>query len=183
MIEHTRSRSAWWMSRQSQIIIGFTALILLVPLVAMQFTDEVNWDLTDFLVAGILLGGMGFLYVFASKKTEHIASRSALALALFAALLLIWMNLAVGIIDAPDNPANMLYLGILAVGIIGAIRTRLQPRGMSQTLLAMAITQAAVTAIALLVGLEGSLGFVILNGFFFALWLGSAWLFRRAAQK
>jgi hypothetical protein len=51
-----------------------TAFILLVPLVAMQFTDEVDWGLADFVVAGALLGGTGLLlHELASRKAGNIA--------------------------------------------------------------------------------------------------------------
>ena len=35
------------------------ALVLLIPLIAMQFTDEVNWSGGDFVFAALLLLGVG----------------------------------------------------------------------------------------------------------------------------
>jgi hypothetical protein len=77
------------------------ALILLVPLLAMQFTDEVNWDLTDFAVVGALLIGTGLMYELASRKVGNIKYRAAVGVALVAALLLVWAELAVGIFGTP----------------------------------------------------------------------------------
>ena len=96
------------------------------------------------------------------------------------------MNLAVGIIGGEGNPANLMFGGVLAVGIIGTIIARCQPRGMVRALVATAIAQAAVAVIVLVTGLGVSGrpetgAILILNGLFVALWLGSAWLFRRAA--
>src|SRR5688572_8042949 len=58
--------------------------------------------------------------------------RFAVGVALAAALFLVWMNLAVGLIGTEDNPANLLYGGVLAVGIIGAIIARFRPHGMAR---------------------------------------------------
>jgi ABC-type cobalamin transport system permease subunit len=77
------------------------ALILLVPLLAMRFTDEVNWDLTDFAVVGALLIGTGLMYELASRKVSTFKYRAAVGVALVAALLLVWAELAVGIFGTP----------------------------------------------------------------------------------
>lgn len=82
-------------------ILLATALILMVPLVAMQFTDEVNWDLADFVVIGTLLIGTGLLYELASRKVSNIKHRVIIGVALVVALLLIWIDLAVGIFGTP----------------------------------------------------------------------------------
>lgn len=112
--------------------------------------------------------------------------RTAFGLALATALILVWMNLAVGIIGDSDNPYNLMYVGVLAVALIGAVVARLQPRGMAHALLATALAQALVAVIVLFAGLgvpgkPGPGGIVMINGLFVALWLGSAWLFRGAA--
>lgn len=74
-----------------------TALILMVPLVAMQFTDGVNWDETDFAVVGVLLLGTGLLFELAMRKVRSVKHRAAVGVALVVALLLVWAELAVGI--------------------------------------------------------------------------------------
>ena len=156
------------------------ALILLAPWVAMQFTDEVNWGLADFAAAGALLFGAGLAYELLSRKGTTLTYRAAVGLALAAALLLVWMNLAVGVIGSEDNPANWMYVGVLAVGMIGALMARFQPRGMARALFATALAQALVTVIALIVEQDAVFEIVMLNGFFVALWVASAVLFRRA---
>lgn len=164
-----------------------TAALLLVPLVAMQFTDEVNWTALDFVAAGCLLFGSGTAYVLIAQSANHFAGRAAACLAVSAALMLIWVNLAVGIIGSENNPANLMYAGVIAVEIIGALIARLRPSGMSVALLAAAVAQASVAVIALAGGLganepPGRLGILVLNGFFIALFVASAWLFRRSAR-
>ena len=163
------------------------ALILLLPLVAMQFTDEVNWDVSDFVIFGALLVGVGITYELAARMTGNTAYRAAIGVALAAAFILVWVNGAVGIIGSENNDANLMYGGVLAIGVVGAIIARFQPRGMARALLAMALAQASVAVVALIAGLgspySGPLEIVALNGFFVALFAGSALLFREAARE
>ncbi len=163
------------------------ALILLVPLVAMQFTDEVDWDLFDFVFAGVLLFGAGLTYELIARKGGTVAYRVAVGVAVAAAVLLVWVNGAVGIIGNPGN-ANLMYIGVLAVGIIGALIARFQPHGMARTLFATALAQILVAVIALVFGLGSSgpnwpLDVLIATAFFATLWVGSALLFRRASAS
>jgi hypothetical protein len=161
------------------------AFILALPLAAMQFTAEVSWSAADFAVAGVLLVATGLLLELAARKAG--AYRAAAVVAVVAALLLVWINLAVGIIGEPGEPANAMYAGVLAVGIAGVVVARLRPRGMSRALLVTALAQALVAVIALLAGKAQSpvssvSEIVALNGMFVALFAGSAWLFRHAAS-
>ena len=162
------------------------ALMLLLPLIAMQFTDEVVWDVTDFAIFGALLVGVGVTFELAARKTGNIAYRSAVGVALAGAFILVWVNGAVGIIGSENNDANLMYGGVLAVGLIGAFVARFRPRGMARALFATALAQAVVAMIALSLGLgspwSGPLEILLLNGFFAALFVGSALLFREAAR-
>ncbi|HJQ09025.1 MAG TPA: hypothetical protein VJ836_06105 [Candidatus Saccharimonadales bacterium] len=83
----------------SRYIIA-TALILLVPLVAMQFTDEVRWDLRDFVAIGALLIGAGLVFELVTTRV-NAKYRPAVAVIIIAAVLLIWAELAVGIFGSP----------------------------------------------------------------------------------
>ena len=113
--------------------------------------------------------------------------RFAIGIAIAAALILVWLSLGVGIIGRDGDPANLMYFGVLAVGIVGALIARFRPRGMSRALFATAIAQTSVAAIALIAKLgypwSGPLELSVLNGFFIALFAGSALLFRRAAYR
>ncbi len=166
---------------------AIVAFILMLPLLVMQITNEVVWDLTDFAVAGALLVSIGLTYELVARKMESIAYRAAVGIMLAAALLIVWINLAVGIIGTEDNPANLMYIGVLAVGIIGTIIARFQPYGMSRALFTTTLAQALVAVITLIkkLGYPASppLDILILNGFFVALFLGSALLFRKAALE
>ena len=79
------------------IIVLTSAIILLIPLIAMQFTDEVNWTLFDFIIAGALLLGSDLMCELAIRKINKIKYRIAACVALLLGLLLIWAELAVGI--------------------------------------------------------------------------------------
>jgi hypothetical protein len=106
-----------------------TAILLLIPLIAMQFTDEVVWTFVDFAVAGVLLFGTGLTYMLVTRSSGSIAYRIAIGFALFTGLLLIWVNLAVGIIGTESNPANTMYFGVFFIGIIGALIARFRAKG------------------------------------------------------
>jgi hypothetical protein len=164
-----------------------TACILLLFLLAMLLTDEMNWGLFDFVFAGALIFGTGLTYVLVAGKGGTTAYRFAVGIALAAVFLLIWLNLAVGIIGSEDNPANLLYGGVLAVGFLGAILAELRPRGMARVLFAMALAQTLVPVIALIIWrpqlTSGVLGVLTLNGFFVTLFVGSGLLFRSAARE
>lgn len=166
-----------------------TASILVIPLAAMMFTTGVNWSLPDFLVMAILLFGTGLTYVLITRISDNIAYRAAVGVAVVAGLLLIWMNLAVGIIGSEDNPANLLYAGVITVIITGARMARLRPQGMAVTMFLAALAQMLVPVIAVSIwrsAMEespGIRGVFILNAFFTAMFAVSGLLFRYAARK
>ena len=86
------------MNLKIQIKIFLVVILLLtIPLIAMQFTDEVEWSPSDFMIMGLLLSVTGFTGVLISKKVNSYSHR-VLLLVIFAIIfLLIWAELAVGI--------------------------------------------------------------------------------------
>jgi hypothetical protein len=165
-----------------------TAVVLSVPLIAMQFTDEVVWTVSDFVFASSVLIGTGLLYQVATRRTGDLSYRLAAGAGLGSALMLVWAVGAVGVIGEEGDPADLMYGGVLAVGLIGAIAARLRPDGMARTLLAMAVAQALTAPIALIAGkheapMSSVLEIIGVNGFFAALFVGSALLFRRCAAR
>ena len=77
-----------------------TVAILMIPFVGMQTSNDWNWSLFDFIVMGALIFGTGFAYVLITRKGGPMAYRFAVGMALAAAFLLVWLNLAVGIIGS-----------------------------------------------------------------------------------
>ena len=121
-------------------------------------------------------------------KMGNTVYKIAVGLALATPLLLVWMIGAVGVLGHEGDTADLMYIGVFAVGIICAIAARFRPAGMARALFATALAQALVAAIALIAGLHHApymsvreiLGF---NGFFIALWITSALLFRYASRE
>lgn len=77
------------------IVVSLTAFLLIIPLVAMQFTEQVNWNVFDFLVMGIMLLLFGSLLAFASIKIKK--NKFLTILIILLSFLYIWAELAVGI--------------------------------------------------------------------------------------
>jgi hypothetical protein len=93
-----------FMITQNKRLIGIVltvALLLLTPLVAMQFTPQVDWKLPDFIGAGVLLLGTGLVCELVMRKVKKIEHRVILCGVLLVALFLIWLELAVGIFGTP----------------------------------------------------------------------------------
>ncbi len=78
-------------------IFTIVAFILIIPFVAMQFTNEVKWSLFDFIIAAVLLSGTGLLCELVMRKVTKTSHRLLLCGLILAVLLLIWAELAVGI--------------------------------------------------------------------------------------
>lgn len=166
---------------------SLAATLLLAPLIAMHFTRGVNWTASDFVVFAAMLGSAGFAFEFLARRAGGVY-RLATAVGLLAAFLLVWVNLAVGIIGSERNPANGMYVGVLALAIGGAAVARFRPAGMAHAALAAAVGQVLVAAVALAfrLGADGPVwprdvigATVILS----SLWLISAMLFARAARR
>lgn len=83
------------------LILFTVVFLLLIPLIAMQFTNEVAWDLFDFIVMGILLLSTGLACEFVLRKVKSLQGRIIICGAILFALVLIWAELAVGIFGTP----------------------------------------------------------------------------------
>ena len=158
---------------------GVAALILLLPLAAMQFTDEVNWDWKDFVFAAVLIGGVGATLELVVRKTRSRAYRAGVALAIGAAFLTIWTNAAVGMIGDEDNVLNLMFLGVLAIAFVGALIARLKAKGMALTMIAAASAQLSAGAIGAFTDLRGG----IYSAMFAGLWVLAAMLFAKSARE
>ena len=92
------------MITQNKRLIGIVlavVLILLMPLITMQFTNEVNWNLFDFVVMGSLLLGTGLMCELVVRKVKNKDYRIGILAVIVVALFLIWAELAVGIFGTP----------------------------------------------------------------------------------
>ena len=158
---------------------GTAVVLLLLPLAAMQFTDEVDWDGFDFLFAAVLFGSVGLAFEFIVRKSPSLAYRFAAGLAVITAFLTIWANGAVGMIGSEDNPYNLVFGGVLFLALIGAILARFEPGGMTRAMIGAAIAQAAAGAAGFGTDARGAVFSVGFAGF----WALSAALFWNAARE
>jgi len=92
-------------SKRLLIIILTLESLLLIPLIAMQFTTEVDWNYTDFIIFGVLLLAIGLLAELILRKIKNQEKRIILIIFLIINFLLIWAELGVGIFGSPfaDN--------------------------------------------------------------------------------
>jgi hypothetical protein len=167
---------------------GGAGFVLLLPLVAMQFTTEVNWTTSDFIFAGVMFavtGGIIELAVWRSRKWSY---RGAVAIAVASGFLHVWITGAVGIIGSEANPGNLLYLAVVAIAILGSIVALGRPAGMTLAMGIAAIAEILVPFIAYASVADPVIDVLQPEVFgsavvFAAMWLSSAALFRKAARE
>jgi hypothetical protein len=161
---------------------GGAAALMLAPAIAGRATDEMAWDSADFILFGIMLAAACGAWEIAMRRTGSRAFAAGAIVAVGAALLLFLVNGAVGFIGNEDNPANLLFFGVVTLALGGAIIVRFRAEGMART---MAVTAGAqVLAGGLAVAMVPDVrGFLLGTAMFVPLWLVSSWLFARAARE
>ena len=167
-----------------------TAAVLALPLLAMVFSfqvldpgsgsEGVNWGPMDFALMGVLILGSGLLFEYASARAGAVAHKAAVAIAVAAGLFLIWVNLAVGMIGDEGNAANLMYVFVLFVALVGAAIARFEPREASIAMFATAAAHVLVVVVALVAELNPELR---ADAFFIGAWVASALLFRQADKE
>ena len=165
-----------------------TAGVLAVPALAMAFnigvpdpgqgTEGVNWGPMDFAIMGVLILGSGLLFEYASSRGASVAHRAAVAIAVVTGLGLIWVNLAVGMMDVENG--NLMYVLVLFVALVGAAIGRFEPREASIAMFATAGAHVVVAAIALIANLGPT---ILADAFVVLAWVASGLLFRQASLE
>ncbi|TNF49332.1 MAG: hypothetical protein EP305_03115 [Bacteroidetes bacterium] len=89
------------MNKRVALILTSGTILLSVPLIAKQFTEEVNWSLRDFAIMGVLLFGTGILIELILRKVKDLKFRFIIGGAVLLISFLIWAELAVGIFGTP----------------------------------------------------------------------------------
>ena len=179
-------------------VLLVAAGLLIVPLTASFFVDGWNWGMGGYIFAWVMFASAGLGFTFVASMGNTIAYKVAVGIACATGFVLVWINAAVGIIG--DGPVNLMYLGVLAVGFVGAFIARFQQRGMALALFATAVAQMLVPVVALVIWKAGWEDLLIdpnspnppfdpgiapvfgLNAVFAMLWVVSALLFRHAAD-
>jgi hypothetical protein len=162
-----------------RVALGALA-VLMVPLVASQVVEGWNWPAGSFVIVYVLFFGTGMAYALIARKMNAWAYKAGVGVALVAGFALGWSNM-VHVADS-ENPANLVYYSVLAVGGVGAWLARLEARGLARTLFAMAATLALI-AVMLPSGAPPYLArnMAIGHGVFVALFTASGLLFRHAS--
>ena len=164
-------------------IIGWGGAIALVlaPLVAMQFTTEVDWDETDFIFAAVIFGIVGGLIELAVRLSANWYFRFGAMFGVLSGFMVVWANLAVGMIGNEDNPVNLWFGVVLLIAIAGSIASRVHSSMVAIAMATAGLVQASVGLVA------GVLDADLLGGVFTIvlalLWFVAAVLFQKARAK
>jgi len=165
---------------------GAAATLLVAPFVAMQFTRDVNWTASDFMLFGFMLLAVGLPLELAARYAHDRHYVAGAALALLGAFLVTWANLAVGIVGSENNSANMLFFLVLSAGAAAAVVSRFRSLAMSRAMMGTALGLAVAFAIAVSLPTDEPQVSHLRNfagtSVFAAFFLLSAWFFRRAAR-
>lgn len=176
-----------WLGRHRWRIARWlaAALVLLMPLLAMQLSDEMNWGAEDFIWLAAMVTAFGLMFEVGLTWSRSLFYRAGLVVALASSFMLIWVMVAVGMIGSEGNSLNLLYFATLGGGALVAAQARFAAEGMMRALLVVAAGQIVVCGVALVSGAgviqaPTVLRLIAATGFFTALWLSAAALFRRA---
>ncbi|MDB5472632.1 MAG: hypothetical protein JWR84_4192 [Caulobacter sp.] len=161
---------------------GGLAVILSLPLIF-----KFPWTLSDFVFAGVFLGGAGLIVELICWASSSLSYRLGGLIALLASVGLVWVNGAVGFLGDEDNPANLMFLAVILIAVVGSVVVRFKAAGLSKVILATAAAQllAGIVGYSASWATPGPAGLqevVVGTTLFGSMWLVSAWLFNRAAK-
>ena len=156
------------------------ALLLLLPAVAMQFTSEVEWTASDFVVMGAIFAACCGAFDAATRVAPNFAYVAATGIAIGTAFLLVWINLAVGIILSENNAENLMFAGVIAVAVVGAVFAGTRPERLARAMYAAAIAEALVAVEVAIIGPRDEA--LVLSVFFVLPWVMAAALYGHAAR-
>ena len=81
--------------------VFYPLLLLIIPLIGISFTDEFDWSLSDFIVAGLVLLVFSLTANFLVLRISNRNRRVFFMTILLILFLLVWAELAVGIFGTP----------------------------------------------------------------------------------
>ncbi len=169
-------------------LAAVTIGILLIPLIAMQFTHEVDWTFSDFVIFGGMIFGVGTAYALVTRKLNSFYYRIATGSALLSVFLMLWANGAVGLIGSEKDAINLAYFAVPGAGLLGAGISGFKPSGLAYTLFAMAFMVVVIGIAALFIGMQdlpySSVTEILgVTAFFTVLYVFSGLLYRHAAHE
>lgn len=176
------------MKTKDYLIVAFLPLaLLLIPLTGQLTVEGWHWTWSDFVFAWVVFSVTTFFFRFlVTRPMANLAYKAGVALAVMAGFLVFWITAAVQIIG-DENPANILYLGVILTGLGGVALARFRPAGMAKA----AFATAAATFVVPIVGLilkpsdfsPGIPQVFLLNGVFVLMFVVSGLLLRHAAGQ
>jgi len=176
------------MKRKDHLIVALLPLaLLLVPLTGQLTVDGWHWKWNDFVFAWVVFTLTTFVFRFlVTRPMANLTYKAGVALAVLAGFLVFWITAAVQIIG-DENPANILYLGVILTGLGGVALARFKPAGMAKA----AFATAAVTFVVPVVGLilkptdfsPGIPQVFLLNGVFVLMFVVAGLLLRHSASQ
>src|SRR6478735_4015256 len=175
------------MKTKDYLIVVLAPLpVLMIALGGNLYVEGWNWNPGSFVFAWVVIAGATFLYrLLATRKLANLSYRLGAGLAILAGFLVFWCTAAVQIIGA-ENPANVLYLGVILTGLAGVALSRLRPAGLAKAAFATALATFLVPVIAFLFWpadfSPGVPQVFALNSGFVLMFTVSGLLFRHAAQ-
>jgi hypothetical protein len=167
---------------------GTVAFLLMLPLAAMQFTDEVDWSIGDFIFAALMLGSVGLALELTVRTSRNLAFRAGVAIMLAVPFLSLWFTGAVGIIGSEDNPANLVFLVTPLFALGAAAVARFRPAGLARAMAATAIAQLVAGGIGVAAAMNAPTPVfapeaLVIIAMFTVMWLVASWLFASAAKQ
>ncbi len=155
--------------------------LLFTPAVMMRVSNEWHWSIGSFVVAGVMIGGVGLLYELAEKASGSRAYRAGVAIVLVTSFLTVWTTIV------RDDGNGIGFLLLVVTAAVGAFAAWFRPAGMARAMLGVAVMQALVgiavaTAPVTASGPDGSFRALVFSGFFVVLWLMAALCFRAAVK-
>ena len=158
-----------------------------VGLLTIPWLARWPWTASDFIVAATIFAIVGGALELAIRASGNTCYRIGAAVAIATSFLLVWINLAVGIIGNENNPLNLMFFGVIAAALIGGIVARFKAHGMARATSIAGGIQCSIGlgVLAFNAGASeppGPVGLFLLIEFFAAAWFLSAWLFRKAER-
>ena len=179
MIAQARDGSGERLGSFLKTMWGGAAILLISPAVAMQLTDEVNWGLSDFALAAVLLFGSASLIHAVVKSRSVPFYRAGAVVAVGTAFLVLWANAAVGLIGSEKDASQGCLYGVVLFAVIGTAASRVRARGMAVTMAFTGLMQMIIAGLAAASDPRGSVFAACLA----VLWLFAAGLFHAAARS
>ena len=122
-----------------------TAGVLLIPLWGNTYIDGWNWDWYGFVLAATVVFSAGLTYELLARNMSNRAYRFGVGLSVVTAFALTWVNM---VLAADENPANLMYVGVVVIGVIGTAISRLRARGIARAWFGTAVAQMLAPIIA-----------------------------------